>query len=122
MSWLRRLLILALAALLLGETSCQKPGATPISVGNSGPKGRTDAGPQWPTPTKRFALVIGVNTYTDPSVIGLKSADDDARSLAAALKQYSGFPAENLELLTSDGDGAARSTRPNILSRLSKLL
>src|SRR2546427_8373024 len=45
-----------------------------------------------PSKAKRFALVIGVDQYTDPQVVGLGGAANDARLLATSLERYAGFP------------------------------
>jgi len=46
----------------------------------------------WPSKAKRWALVIGVDKYSDPQISPLKGADNDARTLSDALVRYAGFP------------------------------
>jgi len=41
--------------------------------------------------SKRWALVIGVDKYTDPQISPLKGSDNDARLIADALVRYAGF-------------------------------
>src|SRR5438876_8710442 len=52
----------------------------------------------WPTKAKRWALVIGVDQYADTQITTLGGASNDAKSLAAALVRYAGFPAEQVTL------------------------
>lgn len=70
---------------------------------------------------KRYALVIGVDQYADPQVSGLNAASNDARLLADALVRYSGFPADQVLLLTSNRSSDWQPTRGNILRKLSNL-
>jgi Caspase domain len=74
-----------------------------------------------PGKTKRFALTIGVDHYSDPQVVGLGGAANDARLLADSLVRYAGFPADQVVLLSSDQKGEHQPTRGNILRRLSNL-
>jgi uncharacterized caspase-like protein len=74
-----------------------------------------------PARQKRYALVIGVDQYADPQVTGLTAASNDARLLADALVRYSGFPADQVLLLTSNRSADWQPTRGNILRKLSNL-
>ena len=75
----------------------------------------------WPRKAKRFALVIGVDEYQDTQISKLDGASNDAKSLASALIEYGGFPADQVILFTSDQPPERRPTRGNILRRLSNL-
>ena len=75
----------------------------------------------WPRKAKRFALVIGVDEYQDTQIGKLDGASNDAKSLANALIEYGGFPADQVILFTSDQPPERRPTRGNILRRLSNL-
>lgn len=75
---------------------------------------------EWPVRNKRFALVIGVDSYQEFGA--LKGAVNDARLLSSTLKKYADFPEEQVELLTSDQtEDAQKPTKSNILRRLDKL-
>jgi hypothetical protein len=74
-----------------------------------------------PSNGKRFALVIGVDQYADTQLTTLGGSANDARSLAGALVQYGGFPADQVTLLASDQPAERQPTRGNILRRLSNL-
>src|SRR5437763_16831948 len=54
-----------------------------------------------PGKQKRWALVIGVDQYQDAQIGRLSGAANDARTLAAALTAYSGFPADQVILLAT---------------------
>jgi hypothetical protein len=75
----------------------------------------------WPSKAKRWALVMGVDQYTDPQISALKGAANDARNLADALVRYAGFPADQVILLATDQPQERQPTRLNILRRLSNL-
>jgi hypothetical protein len=75
----------------------------------------------WPRKAKRFALVIGVDEYQDTQISKLNGASNDAKSLANALVEYAGFPADQVILFTADQPSERRPTRGNILRRLSNL-
>jgi tetratricopeptide (TPR) repeat protein len=74
-----------------------------------------------PVGTKRWALVIGVDKYLDPQISPLKGSDNDARLIADALVRYSGFPRDQVILLSTDQPIERQPTRVNILRRLSNL-
>jgi hypothetical protein len=75
----------------------------------------------WPAKAKRWALVIGVDKYSDPQISPLKGADNDARTLSDALVRYAGFPQDQVILLATDQPAERQPTRINILRRLSNL-
>lgn len=74
-----------------------------------------------PSKGKRWALVIGVDKYTDPQISPLKGADNDARLMADALARYAGFPEDQVILLSTDQPVERQPTRVNILRRLANL-
>jgi hypothetical protein len=74
-----------------------------------------------PVKPKRFALVIGVDQYDDPQVVGLGGAANDARLLAMSLVHYAGFPSDQVIVLASGEPPDRQPTRGNILRRLSNL-
>ncbi|MDQ2920965.1 MAG: caspase family protein, partial [Acidobacteriota bacterium] len=74
-----------------------------------------------PVGAKRWALVIGVDKYTDPQISPLKGSDNDARLIANALVRYAGFPQDQVILLSTDQPTERQPTRVNILRRLSNL-
>jgi tetratricopeptide (TPR) repeat protein len=75
----------------------------------------------FPVKSKRWALVIGVDKYTDPQISPLKGSDNDARLIADALVRYAGFPQDQVILLSTDQPTERQPTRVNILRRLSNL-
>src|SRR5262245_53184609 len=78
---------------------------------------------RWPATSNRFALVVGVNTYSDPGISRLEGADNDARALADALNRFAGFPSDQVVVLTSDAnDEGHRPTRGNLLRRISNIV
>ena len=76
----------------------------------------------WPSKSKRWALVIGVDNYRDPQISALKGSDNDARVLADALVRYAGVPPDQVILLATDQPKERQPTRVNILRRLSNLM
>jgi tetratricopeptide (TPR) repeat protein len=74
-----------------------------------------------PVSAKRWALVIGVDKYVDPQISPLKGSDNDARMIADALVRYSGFPQDQVILLSTNQPVERQPTRVNILRRLSNL-
>jgi hypothetical protein len=76
---------------------------------------------QLPGKAKRFAIIIGVDTYADTQITTLGGSVNDAKTLANALVQYAGFPQDQVTLLASDQPAERQPTRGNILRRLSNL-
>lgn len=74
-----------------------------------------------PTSPKRWALVIGVDEYTDEQITGLRGGANDARTLAAALIAHAGFPSDQVIVLATGESGSRLPTRTNILRYLSNL-
>jgi len=82
---------------------------------------QTDQVTALPVSAKRWALVIGVDKYVDPQISPLKGSDNDARQIADALVRYSGFPQDQVILLSTSQPVERQPTRVNILRRLSNL-
>ena len=82
---------------------------------------QTDQVAALPVSAKRWALVIGVDKYLDPQISPLKGSDNDARQIADALVRYSGFPQDQVILLSTSQPIERQPTRVNILRRLSNL-
>lgn len=76
---------------------------------------------EWPGKAKRWALVIGVDQYRDGNISALRGAANDAATLARALTQYAGFPADQVILLATDQPEERQPTRINILTYLSNI-
>lgn len=67
-----------------------------------------------------YALLIGIDQYQQNDAInGLAGASNDAKGLARTLEQVSGFPADHVRVLTSDGE--TRPTGANITFELDQL-
>ncbi|HYO64327.1 MAG TPA: caspase family protein [Pyrinomonadaceae bacterium] len=128
-----RLRVLTSVALLLAVFALQVPAQTPAAAPAAAPQqdepGRkgldhTD-GPRVntiPSPTKRYALVIGVDKYDDTRISALNGAANDARALRDALVRYAGFLPEKVRLLTSDQpEKDNQPSRNNILEALFSL-
>ena len=75
----------------------------------------------WPTGSKRWALIVGVDQYRDAQINGLRGSVNDAHALANALVNYAGFPPDQVIVLTSDQPEERQPTRINILTYLSNL-
>ncbi len=105
----------------------QLPPAQTQSQPTTAPAPATTAAPQsdqvkaLPVSAKRWALVIGVDKYVDPQISPLKGSDNDARMIADALIRYSGFPQDQVILLSTNQPIERQPTRVNILRRLSNL-
>ncbi|MGH8693757.1 MAG: SUMF1/EgtB/PvdO family nonheme iron enzyme [Burkholderiales bacterium] len=81
------------------------------------------AGVQWPGKAKRYALLVGVNSYDDPQITPLAGPSNDVRSLEDSLVQYGGFDRDRIVRLSTDQPDANRKpTRGNILRSLSNVL
>ncbi len=97
---------------------------TAVTTGSSSPAPTASQDDQisaLPVSAKRWALVIGVDKYTDPQISPLKGSDNDARLIANALVRYAGFPQDQVILLSTDQPTERQPTRVNILRRLSNL-
>ena len=98
-----------------------QPAASTESSSGSAPASPADQITAFPVSAKRWALVIGVDKYTDPQISPLKGSDNDARLIANALVRYAGFPQDQVILLSTDQPAERQPTRVNILRRLSNL-
>lgn len=76
---------------------------------------------EFPASAKRWALVIGVDDYTDEQITGLRGAANDAKSLSAALVEHAGFPRDQVIRLATGEPAPRLPTRTNILKYLSNL-
>src|SRR5258708_2301613 len=74
-----------------------------------------------PGKNKRWALVIGVDDYSESQISKLTGAANDARTLADALVRYAGFPEDQVTLLASDQPSGLQPRRSTILRFLSNL-
>lgn len=72
--------------------------------------------------TGRWALVIGVNEYSDEGLVDLQFAVNDAEAIATQLQATGGFSAERVVLMVSDHpEPGLRPTRSNVLEQLVRL-
>src|SRR5437764_1500230 len=99
------------------QTQTQPTTSTPAATAAP----QTDQVSALPVSAKRWALVIGVDKYIDPQISQLKGSDNDARQIADALVRYSGFPQDQVILLSTSQPIERQPTRVNILRRLSNL-
>lgn len=76
---------------------------------------------EWPNKAKRWALVIGVDSYGDDQITKLNGAANDARTLANALVRYAGFPQDQVTLLATGQDLQLQPRRATILRYLSNM-
>ena len=83
--------------------------------------GRMELIEEWPSPEKRFAVVIGVEEHQDTRISRFNHAASDARALADALAQSGGFPREQVILLTTSEPAEWQPTRSAILRHLASL-
>lgn len=98
-----------------------QPAAATESPSAASPASQVNQITALPVSAKRWALVIGVDKYTDPQISPLKGSDNDARLIANALVRYAGFPQDQVILLSTDQPTERQPTRVNILRRLSNL-
>jgi hypothetical protein len=75
-----------------------------------------------PPTSKRYAIVIGVDTYADTQITTLGGASNDASALAKALIQYGGFPEEQVTLLASQSGTSVQIVIGNSYSVLQGTL
>lgn len=108
--------LLAISLSIIGSLATNKTSAERIQRGI-----RVDDIRSLPAGPKRYAIVIGVDSYADTQITTLGGASNDAKMLASSLTEYGGFPAEQVTLLASDQPAERQPTRGNILRRLSNL-
>lgn len=82
---------------------------------------KTDGVGELPPVSKRWALVVGVDTYDDRQISPLYAASNDASALAEAFVRYAGFPKDQVILLASNQPQERHPTRGNVLLRLANL-
>ena len=99
------------------QTQTQPATSTPATTAAP----QTDQVAALPVSAKRWALVIGVDKYIDPQISPLKGSDNDAKQIADALVRYSGFPQDQVILLSTSQPTERQPTRVNILRRLANL-
>jgi hypothetical protein len=74
-----------------------------------------------PEPAKRFALLIGVEDYSD-GVTPLQGPNNDAHEIERVLETYGGFPSDQVFVLTSDqSDDQRKPSHNQIFKRLDML-
>lgn len=91
-----------------------------VSGQSNGPLSR-DLVDSLPPNEKRFALIIGVDKYESGDISSLKGASNDANALKNALRDFAGFPEDQIVVLASNGPEGREPNRNNILLRLAKL-
>jgi uncharacterized caspase-like protein len=74
-----------------------------------------------PSKEKRWALIIGVSDYEDGNITPLPGANNDAKALRDALRDYAGFDENQVILLTTDETKDRQPTKNNILRLLGNL-
>lgn len=74
-----------------------------------------------PAKEKRWALIIGVSQYDDGNITPLPGANNDARELRDALRDYAGFDERQIITLTTDESKDRQPTKNNILRYLGNL-
>ncbi|HMG74097.1 MAG TPA: caspase family protein, partial [Pyrinomonadaceae bacterium] len=74
-----------------------------------------------PSKSKRWALVIGVDDYSEAQITKLSGASNDAHRVAEALTKYAGFPEDQVILLASDQPLGLQPRRSTVLRFLSNL-
>jgi uncharacterized caspase-like protein len=74
---------------------------------------------QLPEPSKRFALIVGVEDYSD-GITTLKGPDKDAHEIKRALETYAGFPGDQIDILTSEEKDGSKPSHNQILKRLDR--
>jgi hypothetical protein len=81
----------------------------------------TEPGGQAPPPgpvRSKYALLVGIGRFSDPSIPGLRYAAKDAHDLRAVLidPRFGNFPADNVTVLVDQ-----EATRANILKALNRI-
>lgn len=70
---------------------------------------------------ERWALLVGIDEYSNDIITPLKGAARDARALRDMLVEYARFPADNIFCLTSDDETNDKSSLPNLGNIVTKL-
>ena len=105
------------------SVSTEQPTPAPAPSTDPASSRRASSGPisTWPDKTKRWAIVIGVENYSQEQISKFSGAASDAQALASALVQYAGFPANQVILLATDQPPQMQPRRSTILRYLSKM-
>lgn len=74
-----------------------------------------------PAKEKRWALIIGVSQYEDGNITSLPGANNDAKALRDALRDYAGFDEKQIITLTTDESKDRQPTQNNILRYFGNL-
>jgi formylglycine-generating enzyme required for sulfatase activity len=77
-------------------------------------------GPALGAPPQKWAVLVGVDNYQH-DISALQYAVADVRSLASALREVAGYPADHVFVLTSDAKGEQAPTKANVAFRLGWL-
>lgn len=94
----------------------------PAEANQAGDQGRgLNVVTSLPAKSKRYAIVIGVDSYRDKQINRLYGAAKDARTLRDALVKYAGFPEDQVTLLATGEPEEREPSRANILQRLLNL-
>lgn len=101
------LLLLFLAMLPVQMISQQEPRAAEVK--------------ELPQASERWALLVGVEDYTDPNISTFKGPANDVNKVRETLVKYAGFPSDNIIVLSTKGRDADMPTRNGILVALSKI-
>jgi formylglycine-generating enzyme required for sulfatase activity len=92
----RRTLVAAMLLMCVGTATAQQPVDEPKNIVREGQLAeRFDAGRKW-------AVVIGVNTYLDPKIPNLRFCVADARLMADTLAAKCGYDARRILLIADD--------------------
>jgi hypothetical protein len=115
-------LLLAVVCPLLGNAPlCAYPQAESFDRAQGRQLQRDENIKALPSKSKRWALIIGVDDYSESQISKLNGAANDARTLADALVEYAGFPKDQVTLLASDQPSGFQPRRSTILRYLSNL-
>ena len=116
-----RYTVLTCALLWLSSAVGGCSGGTAAAASGRG-IGGTAAAPSSAGPEK-WAVVIGVGDYEDPSIGDLPNAVNDARAVREALTEMvDGFPTDNMAFLADGAEATHVPTRANIMRYLSSYL
>jgi formylglycine-generating enzyme required for sulfatase activity len=66
----------------------------------------------------RWAVIVGVNKYTDPKMSSLRFCVPDAKLMAEVLQKKCGYAKENILLMTDDGPADLQPTKANLQKQI----
>jgi hypothetical protein len=101
------LLLLFLAMLPAQLVSQQEPRAADVK--------------ELPQTSERWALLVGIEDYTDKNISPLTGPANDVDKMRDALVKYAAFPSDNITVLSTKSRDADMPTRNGILVALSKM-